>query len=220
MNFETFVLAAAVSDLGVTVPEEADALEFRMDLAEDPLGQLDSANPPVPVIATNRTVREGGGATEDGRLDLLERAVTQAAVGAVDVELASIQSGAAQSLLERAREHDVSIIASWHDFDGTPSRDRFRARLRVAAEAGDVGKAAVTADSVEDVLLLLAITHELTRAGFRVATMSMGAIGRHSRVIAPLYGSRIGYAPIDPADATAPGQFDLETMASLVSTLR
>jgi 3-dehydroquinate dehydratase-1 len=48
----------------------------------------------------------------------------------------------------------------------------------------------------------------------------MGAAGRHSRAVAPLYGSRIGYAPVDPADATAPGQYDLATLRSLVTQLR
>jgi 3-dehydroquinate dehydratase-1 len=53
-----------------------------------------------------------------------------------------------------------------------------------------------------------------------VATMAMGEAGRHSRAVAPLYGSRIGYAPVDPADATAPGQYDLETLRGLVETLQ
>jgi 3-dehydroquinate dehydratase-1 len=47
----------------------------------------------------------------------------------------------------------------------------------------------------------------------------MGEPGRHTRAIAPVYGSRIGYAPLDPADATAPGQFDLATLADLLDAL-
>jgi 3-dehydroquinate dehydratase-1 len=49
--------------------------------------------------------------------------------------------------------------------------------------------------------------------------MSMGEVGRHSRAVAPVYGSKIGYAPVDPADATAPGQYDLATLRRLVTTL-
>jgi 3-dehydroquinate dehydratase-1 len=37
--------------------------------------------------------------------------------------------------------------------------------------------------------------------------------------VAPLYGSKNGYAPVDPAEATAPGQYDLATLASLVEQL-
>ena len=52
-----------------------------------------------------------------------------------------------------------------------------------------------------------------------VATMAMGEPGRHSRAVAPLYGSKIGYAPVHPADATAPGQYDLATLRQLVEQL-
>jgi len=83
-----------------------------------------------------------------------------------------------------------------------------------------VGKLAVTAESRSDVLDLLAVTHEFDAAGERVATMAMGAPGRHSRAVAPLYGSKIGYAPLDPADATAPGQYDLQTLSRLVKYLK
>ncbi len=82
-----------------------------------------------------------------------------------------------------------------------------------------MGKLAVTAESRGDVLDLLAVTREFDDAGERVATMAMGAPGRHSRAVAPLYGSKIGYAPVDPADATAPGQYDLATLARLVEEL-
>ena len=66
---------------------------------------------------------------------------------------------------------------------------------------------------------LLAVTRTATREGRRVATMAMGEPGRHSRAVAPLYGSRVGYAPVDPAEATAPGQYDLATLAGLVERL-
>jgi len=49
--------------------------------------------------------------------------------------------------------------------------------------------------------------------------MAMGEAGRHTRAVAPLYGSRIGYAPVDPDAATAPGQYDLATLAGLVDRL-
>ncbi|MFW6265436.1 MAG: type I 3-dehydroquinate dehydratase, partial [Halanaeroarchaeum sp.] len=56
-------------------------------------------------------------------------------------------------------------------------------------------------------------------AGESVATMAMGRPGRHSRVVAPLYGSSIGYAPVEPENATAPGQYDLKQLRTLVDAL-
>ena len=131
-----------------------------------------------------------------------------------------MQSGDCADLLEHAREHDVAVVVSVHDFEETPDQETLSALLTEAAELGDVGKLAVTAETRGDVLALLSATHEATTAGERVATMAMGEAGRHSRAVAPLYGSRIGYAPIDPGDATAPGQYDLATLRRLIDQLQ
>ena len=69
-------------------------------------------------------------------------------------------------------------------------------------------------------LALLSVTRDCDESGHHVATVAMGAAGRHSRAIAPLYGSRIAYAPVDPDEATAPGQYDLATLAGLLDALR
>jgi 3-dehydroquinate dehydratase-1 len=229
MDFGEFVLAASTADLTEepAAREHADAVEFRMDLADEPLAALDRYEGELPVVATNRARWEGGEAGadapgspgEDERLDDLGAAAEREAVGAVDVELRSLDHGG-NAVAERARDHGTAVVVSTHDFEATPARAELVDRLERAATAGDVGKLAVTAGDPDDVLRLLSATHELARRGERVATMAMGAAGIHSRAVAPLYGSRIGYAPVDPAEATAPGQFDLRTLADLVETLR
>jgi len=223
MDFEEFVLAAATADLGDEPAARglADAVEFRMDLAADPLAHLDAYDGELPLIATNRVARDGGDAPEGpDRLDALEAAAEHPQVGAIDVELDALRDGNAGRVVEHARERGVAVIVSSHDFEGTPGLDRMRSVLSAAASRGDVGKLAVTADSPDDVLALLTATWETTCDGRRVATMAMGEAGRHSRAVAPLYGSRIGYAPVDPVEATAPGQYDLATLADLVERLR
>ncbi|WP_132057258.1 type I 3-dehydroquinate dehydratase [Halorussus amylolyticus] len=222
MNFEEFVLAASVSDLGAEARarDHADAVEFRMDLADDPLSALDDYDGDLPVLATNRAAWEGGEADDDSeRLAALAEAAELACVGAVDVELASLTAGEGDRVAERARRTGTAVVASVHDFERTPPEAELRAKLSDATDRADVGKLAVTADSRGDVLDLLAVTHEFASAGERVATMAMGEAGRHSRAVAPLYGSRIGYAPVEPEEATAPGQYDLETLSRLVGEL-
>ena len=66
---------------------------------------------------------------------------------------------------------------------------------------------------------MLSVTHELTEEGLSIATMAMGEAGRHTRAVAPVYGSKIGYAPVDSKKVTAPGQYDLETLRGLVDEL-
>ena len=223
MEFEEFVLAASVADLDAEpeAREHADAVEFRMDLAEDPLTALEAYDGDLPVVATNRAEWEGGEAEDDdARLAALAEAAELACVGAVDVELESLANGEGDRVAERARRAGTTVVASVHDFERTPPQSDLRGLLSDATELADVGKLAVTAEDRGDVLDLLKVTHEFASAGERVATMAMGAPGRHSRAVAPLYGSRIGYAPVDPADATAPGQYDLETLRRLVAQLR
>jgi 3-dehydroquinate dehydratase-1 len=221
MDFTSFRLAAATADLGAEpdAREHADLIELRMDMADEPLSQLSAYDGELPVLVTNRPEWEGGEAEEDGRLTALEAAVTDDAVVAVDVELASVRDGDAASLVETAGEHDVSVIVSTHDFESTPSMGELQATLRTACEYGDVGKLAVTATTPDDVLDLLVATRAATVEGHTVATMAMGEAGRHSRAVAPIYGSKIGYAPVDPDEATAPGQYDLATLSTLVEQL-
>ncbi|MEF8773902.1 MAG: type I 3-dehydroquinate dehydratase [Halobacteriales archaeon] len=230
MDFAGFVLAASTANLTEEPAARgiADAVEFRMDLAADPTAALAAYDGELPLIATNRArweggeagAREPGGAGETDRLRTLARATSHDAVEAVDVELRSADLPAGVDAVERAREAGAAVIVSVHDFEGTPDEHRLRELLSDAAAVGDVAKLAVTAHGPDDVLALLSATRALDRAGERVATMAMGEAGRHSRAVAPLYGSRIGYAPVDPAAATAPGQFDLRTLADLLATLR
>ena len=222
MNFEDFVLAASVSDLADEreAREHADAVEFRMDLAADPLSALADYDGDLPVIATNRAASEGGEASEEGRIDALSEAAALDAVDAVDVELAALTDGDGAEALAAARANDTQTIVSAHDVEGTPSLSEMASTLGEACSLGDVGKLAVTAAERGDALDLLRVTHEYSAAGHTVATVAMGELGRHTRCVAPLYGSRVGYALIDGANATAPGQYDAATLRRLVSDLR
>ena len=224
LNFDSFVLCASTAALDdePRAREHAEALEFRMDLADEPLAALEDYDGELPILATNRASWEGGNASgnEEERLETLESSTAIDAVEAIDVELAALRSGDAAWLLDVAKETETSVVVSAHDFETTPSRSHMRNTLRDATEYGDVGKLAVTARTLEDTLDVLSVTLEASDAGVTVATMAMGEPGRHTRVVAPVYGSKIGYAPVDTEDATAPGQYDLETLSGLVSAVR
>ncbi|MEF8776863.1 MAG: type I 3-dehydroquinate dehydratase [Haloarculaceae archaeon] len=222
MDFVEFVLAGATGDLGdeAAARGHADALEFRMDIADDPRSVLGNYRGQLELIATNRAEEEGGEAPEaPERLATLEVAADHPLVGAIDVELATVERGEADDLIAYARERGTAVVVSTHDFEGTPEAETMIALLERACEYGDVGKLAVTATDPTDVLSLLSVTARATAEGRTVATMAMGEAGRHSRAVAPIYGSRIGYAPVRPGAATAPGQYDLATLSDLVERL-
>ncbi|KAB1192164.1 type I 3-dehydroquinate dehydratase [Haloferax sp. MBLA0076] len=223
LSFDSFVLAASTADLADEPAARgvADAVEFRLDLADDPLDALDGYDGELPILATNRAEWEGGEAdTADvDRLDTLVAATEFDAVAAVDIELACLRADVGADAAARARATGATVVASVHDFDRTPARSELTNLLHEAATLGDVGKLAVTAHSNADALRLLDVTRAATEWGDTVATMAMGEAGRHTRAVAPVYGSKIGYAPVDPADATAPGQYDVQTLRSLVADL-
>ncbi|MFC7043070.1 type I 3-dehydroquinate dehydratase [Halonotius sp. GCM10025705] len=229
LSFDEFVLAASTDTLTdePAAREHADAVEFRLDLADDPLEQLSAYDGELPIIATNRAAWEAGGASDETeRLHTLETALEDDAVAAIDLECRALDGGVAaadtetaQQVRTSAREAGVAVIASIHDFEATPPREELTALLDRAADAGTVGKLATTAHDRGDALALLSVTHEATAAGKTVATMGMGAAGQHTRAVAPIYGSAIGYAPVEAAEATAPGQYPLATLRELVDGL-
>ncbi len=223
LEFDRFRLAAATADLAdePAARAHADAVEFRMDLASDPLDALAGYDGSLPLVATNRAAWEGGEAAADetARLRALREAVTHEAVAAVDVEHAALGTTAGARTASHARDNDTQVIASAHNFERTPAPPTLRNTIARCARAGDVGKVAVRAVDPDDALTVLLATRAAACAGERVATMAMGEAGRHTRALAPVYGSRIGYAPVDPADATAPGQYELGTLRRLVDDL-
>ncbi|SEW06500.1 type I 3-dehydroquinate dehydratase [Halobacterium jilantaiense] len=224
MDFQDFMLAATVGDLSEepAAREHADLVEFRMDLAEDPLGALDDYDGELPVLATNRPVWEGGEADDEGRVDALAEAARTDCVAAIDIELAALveDEGDGAEALAAARSTETASVISTHDFEGAPDLSEMADRLGEACSLGDVGKLAVTPTDRGDALDLLRVTHEYSAAGMTVATMGMGELGRHTRAVAPLYGSTLGYAPVDPEASTAPGQYSAEALRSLLSDLR
>lgn len=241
MDFEEFVLAAVVTDLAdePAAREYGDAVEFRMDLATDPLVALDDYDGELPIIATNRATWEGGQADPSGRIDALAEAARTDSVAAIDIELAALMgasgddgrsdrsgpnedgpSGGGVEALAAARSSDTATIVSTHDFEGTPAMSTLAEQLGEACSLGDVGKLAVTATDRGDALDLLRVTHEFTQVGAQVATMAMGEVGRHTRALAPVYGSCIGYAPVNADHGTAPGQYDVATLRTLVDNLQ
>ena len=227
-DLDGFTLCASMADLSrePAARDRADAVEFRMDLADEPTADLESYDGELPIVVTNRAEWEGGEAEDLGRYDELTDAAAHDAVVAVDIELSALRGNApegeqphAVALRETAREKGVTVIASVHDFESTPSSGVLVELLADAATEGDVAKFATTAEGRADALAMLSATHRATAAGHDVATMCMGEAGRHTRAVTPLYGSLIGYAPVDTEEATAPGQYDLASLRSLLDGL-
>lgn len=192
----------------------ADILELRLDIldsdAQAVLPELKKTG--LPVIITNRMKQEGGAwaGSEDERIRALVSLLPLA--DAVDIELCAQKRDA---VVKEARKAGKTVIISTHDFQKTPGVDVMMGIIDASFDAGaDVAKLAVTPNTLEDVLHLLDVTLHAKGA---VCTIAMGEIGRHSRVIAPIYGSVMTYGYVE--DAVAPGQLRVDELGYILKLL-
>lgn len=220
MNSDRFALAATTNDLSqvTDIRGVADIIEFRMDSAEDAIGQLSRYEGTLPIIATNRTKWFGGEANDTGRLDRLSAASRFDSVEYVDIELETARGMG--WILDEFRQNDVDVIISHHDFEDTPDQEILDAIIEQCAQYGDIAKVATFPNTFDDVLRLLKAIYTASNDGIDVAGISMGSMGSHSRIIAPLYGSRLGYAPLaEDTSEYAPGQIPVRKLAALIETV-
>lgn len=192
----------------------ADILELRIDLlgadARKILAKLNKLG--LPVIITNRMKQEGGAweVSEDERIQKLLSLLPLA--DAVDIELCAEKRDV---VVKKAKGTGKTVIISTHDFQRTPEIDIMLGVIRESFEAGaDIAKLAVTPHSLEDVLRLLEVT---LRSKGAVCTIAMGDMGRHSRVVAPIYGSVMTYGYVDTP--TAPGQLRVDELKYMLKIL-
>lgn len=217
------IVAAIGSDAMTTALKAksygADILEVRIDLLgiddpDDLTRLLQGLNEQVglPIIVTNRCQKEGGQweGSEESRMDLLISAIPFAE--AVDVELSAPFR---TRVNEAVKSGNKTLIISSHDFKTTPAYGDMQATLKLANAAGaDIAKLAVTPNSSADTLRLLTVTHD---ADFPVCTIAMGKLGSHTRVVAPIYGSRLTYGSVD--EAVAPGQLRIDELKQMLEVL-
>lgn len=199
----------------------ADVLEIRLDLLgiKDTKSALEllialKSEVDLPCIATNRLPSDGGkwGGLEEDRIQILLDVLP--VVDAVDVELAA-STDSRKKLVYRAHELNRTVIVSHHDFTGTPSMEEIGDILEMAWQSrGDIAKFAAKANSPADTINLLRVTHEATKP---VCMISMGDIGKHTRVIAPFYGSVLTYGAV--GEAVAPGQLSIAELKLTMTVL-
>ena len=95
-----------------------------------------------------------------------------------------------------------------------------KATLEDAFLAGaDIAKLAVMPHSMRNVLDLLKVTLDARGAGRAVCTIAMGKLGKHTRVIAPFYGSVLTYASVENTMSTAPGQLPVDELKKIMELL-
>lgn len=198
----------------------AGLVELRIDRMRNPdLKRLLGVRR-IPAIVTNRRREEGGGfsGTEEDRVALLMEA---ARLGADYVD---IEAGTAPALKEELRQvcacAKTKRIVSWHDFSGTPPAAFLKTKLAACmADAPDIVKMVAHADDAADSLRVLELIPLARQRGQAVIAFCMGEKGRTSRIMAPMLGSAIHYAPLELELASATGQLTARRMREILGAL-
>ena len=178
------------------------------------------------LVCTVRSGREGGRfrGDERGRIELLGLAASHRP-HLLDVEYDALRRSGGSGggrLRDAAADAGAEILASWHDYGGTPTLRSLSGRLeRMGALARHV-KIVTTAVAPTDparVLSLYGAARRMARGrsgrgggggGIRLVAFAMGEMGRMSRVLCLYLGSPHTYASLDGRrGAVAPGQMSL-----------
>ena len=192
-----------------------DMVEVRLDFLADEEGELSALlrGLKLPVLLTARHPREGGaaGLTASRRGRLLEAFLPYASL--IDIELRSVMEFS--GILAQARRRRVRIVLSYHNFAHTPRTEVLARKQREARAFGaDICKIAVQVKSAASLARLLGIQ---ACAKHPLATMGMGPLGKVSRLVLPLAGSRLAYGYIDRPQV--PGQWAAAVLAQRLEEL-
>jgi 3-dehydroquinate dehydratase I len=208
---------------------EADILEIRLDILGiqnlETIAEVINRikyETELPIIITNRSRTEGGKweGNETERIKIIKNLLSlKGGPDAVDVEL-STDSNERDGIVEIARIHGRTVIISSHDFSKTPSFKEMKITLEKAFMAGaDIAKLAVMPHSMRNILDLLEVTLDAKEAGRAVCTIAMGNLGKHTRLIAPFYGSVLTYASVESKMSAAPGQLPVDELKKVMELL-
>lgn len=189
----------------------ANLIELRIDAIKDPdpdevLNLIKEIKHPL--IATNRRMDEGGlfDGSETERIEILLSAAKKADM--VDIELKT-EPEYVQKVVKSAN----STIVSYHDFNKTPSVEFLLDIVKKEKEIGNIAKFAVMPNNMSDTLVVLDV---LSRVDNTIG-ISMGDLGKYTRVIAPLFGSPITFASLEAK--SAPGQLNIESTRNILDEL-
>lgn len=213
-----------IKELGVDVIEwRADWFQdvFDRDAMAHILERMSGVLGNVPLLFTFRTGKEGGAQKIDPEnyVKVNKRAIESGYIDMVDIELFTGEAEVAE-LVQAAKEHNVKIVMSNHDFQKTPAKEEIISRLCKMQDAGaDLLKIAVMPQEKKDLLTLLEATEEMNAkyAKQPIVTMSMGQAGVLSRMSGEVFGSAMTFGAV--GKASAPGQMaveDLKTVLKLI----
>ena len=196
------------------LPAPPDWLEIRLDALVPPAATW-TRLAARPLLLTVRDAAEGGRRRLhfDERARLFLQYLSQASF--LDLEISSLAK--LTRVVAAARRARVGLVASFHDFDGTPTVRKLSVLAGRAVDAGaDVFKVATTTN--EPVALARLLEFLGTEKRLPVAAMGMGELGLVSRLSLAAAGSILNYVSL--GSAAVRGQWPAELFRRRCQELR
>jgi 3-dehydroquinate dehydratase type I len=198
--------------------EKADLIEVRLDRLDkyDKLADL-ASHGKTPKIATNKPIscRGGFSGTEAEQKQIL----LDAAKNGFEYVDADLSTSKLKDFISQASEHSAKTIVSFHNFDSILKPAELDNILeREIAAGAKVCKIVTTTQQVEDNLPLLNFVAAASKRA-KVVSFAMGAHGKVSRLMSPLFGGFFTFAALERGSETAPGQMTIKEMKSAYELL-
>ena len=221
-----------LAELAAVLPKAPDLLEWRVDFFAalgDAQAVIDTARAiraaagRAPLLFTRRSTREGGPADRGGRGRRRPRPRGRSATRAASTWSTGRCPATPRTsarIRDATRANELSLVASYHNFQATPDAAWLTAKFAEAERLGaDVAKVAVMPQGPQDVLTLLAATHAASQAvALPLISMSMGAYGSLSRMVGWAFGSTVTFAV--GKGSSAPGQVPIDDLRAVLQTTR
>lgn len=223
---DTGLVVAVMVDDNFTDDDVENHICMGMDVAEIRIDLFQKTDIPyvtqqvkkfmkLPTLATIRISDEGGNwqGTNAQRLALFKSIIPL--VNAIDVEISELD------ILKELRiftsKHQCDLVASYHNYNETPSDDKFLELVDDAIFLGaDILKIACIVNSDKDNARLAALFDK--KHNIPLIVIAMGQMGMHSRLSFPALGSVLTYSPSAKINV-APGQINFSKMVEILGFL-
>jgi 3-dehydroquinate dehydratase I len=136
----------------------------------------------------------------------------------IDIEVENLPK-LSQEMTSALQQRRVKLLASHHNMHTTYSAIDLDSLGHKLLNTGAEGiKLAVTCNQRDQILDLMAFAKKIARLNSHACVLSMGGIGRATRVLAPLLGCPLTYGYLC-GGAVAPGQLSVSEMVEFYSAI-
>jgi 3-dehydroquinate dehydratase type I len=211
-------IAEALNLIEGAEKNQADLIEVRLDCLEETRSLKDLAkSTKLPLIATNKLEGEKGffSGNDAERQKTLLNAATNG-FEYVDVDLSCQKH---QETISKLKQLGVKPIVSFHKFNGALGVSEMERILDEEIASGAcVCKIVTTAAEIEDNLPALSFV-SFASSKAKLVCFCMGAQGKVSRLLSPLFGAYFTFASLNLGSETAAGQMSINEMRSAYTLL-